>query len=123
MAPISEKIISKGGDASSSSGLTKWVEENRNLAIALALGTAVVGGAGIYYAFGNKDKHQRKAGDSTLNGTEKASGSSKKKKNKKKKAGSKEAHENGLGTENGAILEEASDEQLFNLSEDEIQRL
>ncbi|PWN34845.1 TPR-like protein, partial [Meira miltonrushii] len=106
----------------SSSGLVKWIEENK-VAVAVGVGSIVVGGAGYYYFSSNNKSTQRSKKSDDLSSNEKASSSSKKKKNKKKKAGSKEAHENGAGAENGAILDEASDEQLFELSEEDIKRL
>ncbi|MCO5589853.1 hypothetical protein L7F22_043822 [Adiantum nelumboides] len=121
MAPITEKAASSGSNASSS-GIVRWIEENK-LAVAVGVGSIVVGGAGYYY-FSSKDQSSqrgKKSDDPSNN--EKSSSSSKKKKNKKKKNGSKEAHEGGAGAENGAILDEASDEQLFDLSEEEIKRL
>lgn len=121
MAPITEKAASSGSNASSS-GIVKWIEENK-LAVAVGVGSIVVGGAGYYYFSGNNKSSQRSKKSDDLSSNEKASSSSKKKKNKKKKAGSKEAHESGPGAENGPILDEASDEQLFELSEEEIKRL
>lgn len=122
MAPITEKVASNGA---SSSSWTRWFEENRNLVIGLGL---IAGGAGTYYylksAPNPSSGTRRGPSDDVTGNNEKAAGSSKKKKNKKKKAGSKEGQDGEKGgNENGAILDEASDEELFNLSEEEIGRL
>lgn len=120
MAPITEKAASSGSNASSS-GIVRWIEENR-LAVAVGVGSVVVGSAGYYYFYGQgKTTRRDKKADDSFNNEKGSNSSSKKKKNKKKKAGSKEPNE--VGAENGAILDEASDEQLFELSEEQIKRL
>ena len=42
---MTEKVASSGAQ---SGRFTRWIEENQNLAIALGVGTAVLGGAGAF---------------------------------------------------------------------------
>jgi len=92
MAPVAEKA-SQGAERGANS-ISRWVEANQNLAIALGLGTIAVGGAGVYYYLNGKpasrSSSRTKDGQNDTGADEKATGSngaaaSKKKKSKKSK--------------------------------------
>lgn len=123
MAPVTEKVASSGAQ---SGRFTRWIEENQNLAIALGVGTAVLGGAGAYYYLSGSStsKEDRKKGNDENSG-EKSAPSSKKKKKSKKKTHKEGVSNDGsaAATGDGAILDEANDEDLHELSEAEIARL
>lgn len=141
MAPLSaERTAQSGGGR----GLTRWIDENRNLAIALGVGTVVVGGAGAYYylsgsqsSSSSRRRGKKASSDSgedaaaaggagdEKSGSAAAAAAKKKRKNKKKGAAAGKdggAGEGGVAS-GDAILDEANDEDLHNLSEDEIKRL
>ncbi|KAN0060012.1 TOM (translocase of outer membrane) complex component [Thecaphora frezii] len=131
--------------------LQKWVQENRNLVIALATGTLVAGGYFLYSRSSALSKKKSQSGssanDDSNDDDEKASRSAspggtsaaakkKKKKNAKKKAasgGNTAAAESsasgatrsdGLPSDpSGPLLDEATDEQLAAMPESEILRL
>ena len=123
--------------------LSKWVEENRNLVIALATGTLVVGG---YYLYSRSSSPRRSHSDEddddeklASSSTGSASTSSDKKKKKKKNAAARRraaAAAGGSGTGSGAgssgpsplsadgpLLDEATDDQLAVLPEADILKL
>lgn len=128
MAPITQQA-SKSAEKGANS-LSRWVEANKNLAIALGLGTIAVGGAGVYYYLNGSSVAKTSSRTQGLEGSsspgEKTSGSSassnKKKKSKKSKK-NKEGSENVPRDGEGPLLDEASDHDLMALSEEEIARL
>ncbi|EPQ29817.1 uncharacterized protein PFL1_02490 [Pseudozyma flocculosa PF-1] len=132
--------------------LQRWVQENRNLVIALATGTLVAGGYFLYSrsstasskkksipgAHDDDEDDDEKASASTSSGAAGAAKKKKKKSSKKKggaaggagAAGDASASGNagtrseGLPSDpSGPLLDEATDEQLAGLSESEILRL
>jgi import receptor subunit TOM70 len=122
MAPLSQKVASTASNKSSA--LSRWIEENRTLAVTLGVGTVIAGGAGVYYYLNASSSDPKARGlkkSQSSDGNEKgASSSSKKKKSKKKKA------TNGaekLNEANGPLLEEVPEDDLLQLSAEEIQRL
>ncbi|MCO5604664.1 hypothetical protein L7F22_058834 [Adiantum nelumboides] len=127
MAPVPVQKAQLSAERTAS-GFTRWIEENRTLAISLALGTLAVGGAGAYYLYSNPSSSS--SGDRTKDrdvekGDDKSAGSSaaKKKKGKKGKKGKESPSEAPAKDASGPLLDEASDESLFGLSEGEIVRL
>ncbi|PWZ01707.1 putative mitochondrial precursor protein import receptor tom70 [Testicularia cyperi] len=122
--------------------LSKWVEENRNLVIAIATGTLALGGYYLYSRSSAKAKSkgpaadsddEEKAGSSTGAGAGAAAAKKKKKRSSKKKtAGSSNnastdapaQRSDGLPSDpSGPLLDEASDEQLAALPEADILKL
>ncbi|PWN31010.1 putative mitochondrial precursor protein import receptor tom70 [Jaminaea rosea] len=133
--------------------LSRWIDENRNLAIALGVGSAVVAGGGAYYLLSGSSSSSSKksskgksapdgadaaekgkaggsddAAESGSKGTGAAAASSKSKKKKKSKKGGAgggggSSGDDALKRPDGPLLEEASDEALFKLSADEIAKL
>lgn len=130
---------------STANSVSRWIEENKNLAIALGVGSVLAGGAGAYYFFAGSSFSLRKAqqkkssrdddekgtasSDDTTGartrvaaaggGAAAASKSKKKKKSKKTSAGADDA----LKKPDGPLLEEASDVSLAKLSAEEIAKL
>lgn len=106
--------------------ITRWVDENRNLAIALGLGSLVAGGAGAYYFLGPSSRRS-KGKDGGDSASSQAAPSSKKKKDKKrggKQAGAAEGGaDDALKRPDGPLLEEASEAELMKLSVAEIEAL
>lgn len=129
------------------SRLSRWVEDNKNLAVALGIGTVVAAGGGAYYYFGAQsskssrrpksppsprvgdDAEKKSAGEDTKeaeSGTSAAAASaakSKKKKKGKKTTSGGPSIDEGFKSRDGPLLEEASDESLFALSPEEIAKL
>ncbi|CAD6891008.1 unnamed protein product [Tilletia laevis] len=131
MAPLPSSSSAMSGASSSASAstskLAKFVDENRTILI--ASGAAISLGAAYYFLLGpGSASASRKGGagggDASSSDSDKPSAGGKKKKHgKKKKAGGAGASGDALRDPEGPLLEEASDEQLFALSEDEIRRL
>lgn len=134
MAPTTDRAA-QGADRGANS-LTRWVEANQKTALVIGLSTIAVGGAGVYYYLNSSpssrpSSRSRKEGDDAATGSdEKAAGgsgsaASKKKKSKK----SKRAKDGSSIADNvprdpeGPLLDEASDQDLMILSEEEIKRL
>ena len=137
MAPIAQKASANAERGANS--VSRWVEANRNLAIAVGVGTIVVGGAGAYYYLNGDSRSARsrgmsKGGDEKTDNSDKApSGGSgaaataKKRKNKK----SKKSKDGGAGAStdtppyntDGPLLDDASEQDLMALPEDQIKRL
>lgn len=140
MAPVAERASANAERGASS--ISRWVEDNKNLAIALGLGTIAVGGAGVYYYLNGDKKSSRSKGIQKSDGlnedsSEKATGSNgagsnsaaaaaaKKKKGKK----SKKSKDVGGSASNegpsidGPLLDEASEQDLMTLPEEDIKRL
>lgn len=122
--------------------LSKWVEENRTLVIALATGTLALGGYYLYSRSSSKAKAKGTVSDSddeekagSAGGAASASASKKKKKKgTKKKAGAAAGgssstdapaqRSDGLPSDpSGPLLDEATDDQLAELPESEILKL
>ena len=113
MAPVPVQKAQLSAERTAS-GFTRWIEENRTLAISLALGTLAVGGAGAYYLYSNPSSSS--SGDRTKDrdvekGDDKSAGSSaaKKKKGKKGKKGKESPSEAPAKDASGPLLDEASD--------------
>lgn len=133
MAPVAEKASQSAERGANS--ISKWAEANSKLAIALGLGTIAVGGAGVYYYLNGKPSRstsRSKGGDDGTGADEKATGSSggaatKKKKSKKskrsKEGGSTAETLQNRGDADGPLLDEASDQELMTLPEEEIKKL
>ncbi|KAL9937863.1 hypothetical protein V8E36_003408 [Tilletia maclaganii] len=126
MAPLPSVAPSSTSNAASSSKLAKFVHENRTLLI--AGGAAISLGAAYYFLLGpGSVPSSRKGGGADSSSS---SSASEKPASKKKKHGKKKKAAGGAGTgadplkdPEGPLLEEASDEQLFELSEEDIRRL
>ncbi|KAJ9478627.1 Mitochondrial import receptor subunit TOM70 [Pseudozyma hubeiensis] len=126
--------------------LSKWVEENRTLVIALATGTLALGGYYFYSRSSSKAKakgtvtdsdDEEKAGSSSGAAASAAAKKKKKKGTKKKTAGATPGAASGSSTTDsasqradglpsdpsGPLLDEATDDQLAELSEAEILKL
>lgn len=128
MAPVVERASQSAEKGANS--LTRWVEANRNLAIALGLGTIAVGGAGAYYYLNGKPQSGKgKGGDDASGsaGEKSSSGGSSAAAKKKKSKKSKKTKEGNTTDSNlsgdGPLLDEASDQDLMALSEEEIAKL
>lgn len=130
MAPVTDRAAQNAERGASS--FSRWVDANRNLAIALGLGTIAVGGAGVYYYLNGSPRSSRGKGENegadlggergTAGGSSSAAAKKKKsKKSKKTKDGSNTADSHLAGE--GPLLDEASDQDLMALSEEEIVRL
>ncbi|PWN45207.1 putative mitochondrial precursor protein import receptor tom70 [Ceraceosorus guamensis] len=97
--------------------ISRWVEENRALAITLGVSTLAVGGAGVYYLLSGPRRPPGGGEEQGGKGEKATSGAAKKKKKSKAKKAS------AVDREDGPLLDEASDEDLFALSVEEIKRL
>ncbi|KAK0520091.1 TOM (translocase of outer membrane) complex component [Tilletia horrida] len=121
MAPLPSAASSSTAGSASSSKLAKFVDENRTLLI--ASGAAISLGAAYYFLLGpGSAPSSRKGADSSSGASDKPAGK-KKKHSKKKKAAGPASAADPLRDPEGPLVEEKSDEQLFDLSEDEIRRL
>lgn len=101
---------------SSANRFLKWVEDNSRLVLAASVGTAVAG-AGAYYYFGTPKDPKGTSGSSKSS-----------KKSKSEKASDKTSERTSdprdrLNDPNGPLLQEASEQDLLNLSVEEIARL
>ncbi|KAJ1020166.1 hypothetical protein NDA16_004446 [Ustilago loliicola] len=128
------------------SKLSKWVEENRTLVIALATGTLALGGYYLYSRSSSKAKakgtvsdsdDEEKAGSSSGAASASVNKKKKKKGTKKKTAGSGASAAGGSSSTDapaqrsdglpsdpsGPLLDEATDDQLAELPEAEILKL
>lgn len=126
--------------------LSKWVEENRTLVIALATGTLALGGYYFYSRSSSKAKakgtvtdsdDEERAGSSSGAAANAAAKKKKKKGTKKKTAGATPGAASGSSTTDsasqradglpsdpsGPLLDEATDDQLAELSDAEILKL
>jgi hypothetical protein len=132
MAPVAEKA-SQGAERGANS-ISRWVEANQNLAIALGLGTIAVGGAGVYYYLNGKPTSRSSSGSKdTQDGTsadEKATGSNGAGAGKKRKSKKSKRNKEGGSTADtlpkdpdGPLLDEASDQELMALPAEEIKKL
>ncbi|KAK0553373.1 TOM (translocase of outer membrane) complex component [Tilletia horrida] len=128
MAPVPSTSASSAFSGSTSSAgsskIAKFVDENRT--ILLASGAAISLGVAYYFLIGpgSKPAGSAKGGDASASSAQdKASSSSKKRKHGKKKKAGAAGTSSDAPHQDGPILEEATDEQLFDLSEDEIRRL
>jgi import receptor subunit TOM70 len=134
MAPATE-TAAQGAERGANS-LSRWVEANQKLAVALGLTTIAVGGAGVYYYLNGSpasrpSSRSSKGGEDAAAGLdEKAAGSSGNAASKKKKSKKSKRTKEGSSTADslprdpdGPLLDEASDQDLMTLSEEEIKRL
>lgn len=123
MPPVAaEHAAEHAADAAQggSSGLLKWVEDNKGVIIGATVG---VGAAGLgYYLLSNRGKGKgAPPGSPSASGSEKSS--SKKKRNKKKSKGARGDSGDALAHPDGPLVQEASDEDIMKLTADEISRL
>lgn len=144
MAPqVAERAANAASNQahSTTDSISRWIEENKNLAIALGVGTVLAGGAGAYYFLSGSSSSSSKKGPgksadrdvekasppSSDNSTGVAPGaaasSSKNKKKKKSKKAAGATGEDALKKPDGPLLEEASEESLAKLSAEEIAKL
>lgn len=130
MAPVAQQA-SKSAEKGANS-LSRWVEANQNLAIALGLGTIAVGGAGVYYYLNGSSTAKSTSKSQSFDGSslgEKSGSSATAGAKKKKSKKSKKNKDGSAGYDNvprdgeGPLLDEASDQDLMALSEEEIARL
>lgn len=114
MAPVPVQKAQQSVERSAS-GFTRWIEENRALAISVALGTLAVGGAGAYYLYskppssgdGSQDRDVEKGDDK--NGGASSAAAKKKKAKKGKKGKDGPSSEGPAKDAAGPLLDEASD--------------
>ncbi|CAO1621286.1 unnamed protein product [Parajaminaea phylloscopi] len=123
--------------------VSRWIDENKNLAIALGVGTVLAGGAGAYYFLAGSTSSSRSSqrkggqrdvekglgeagkagGDASNAETSGAAASASKNKKKKKSKKASSGAEDALRKPDGPLLEEATDDSLAKLSADEIAKL
>ncbi|UZJ56957.1 hypothetical protein CBS101457_006277 [Exobasidium rhododendri] len=129
MAPVAERASQSAERGASS--ISRWAEANKNLAIALGLGTIAVGGAGVYYFLNGPATKPHSKGSERIESPEKGAGGSssaaskkkKSKKSKKVKEGTPPNEPQVAREGDDPLLDEASIKDLMVLSEEEIKRL